>query len=163
MTRAEFSQLRARLRHRRQRRGAVFVEAIIVSAMLMTLMAGGLFFHHLYVAQIKALNDARLAAWSQALNGCNSGVDLGAIWSEAGESSAPIDVDTESAPGFFGTVGHNAGSASETAKAHERVGGSSYTVSAKDSVACNEIAQNKRGDVLSLIGYITANVIPSFF
>ena len=150
-------------RRRRQARGAALVEAIIVSGMLMTLMAGGLFLHRLYAAQQKALGEARLAAWSQALAGCNSGIDLGAVWAEAGESGEPIDVETDSAPSFFGAVGHTSGSASQTAAAHARIGGGSYTLSASDSVACNEIAQNKRGDVASLLGYITSNVVPSFF
>jgi hypothetical protein len=148
---------------RKSARGAVLVEGIIVSSLLMTLMAGGLFLHHLYVAQLKALGDARLAVWSQALHGCSSGVDLAGIWHDAGESAAPIDVDTDSAPSFFGTVSHTSGSASETASAHERAGGASYTLSANDTVACNEIPQNPRGDAISLIGYISANVIPSFF
>ena len=153
----------ALLRARRLARGAVLVEGIIVSSMLITLMAGGLFLHRLYVAQIKALEDARLAAWSQALQGCSSGIDLSGIWQEAGESSAPLDVDTDSAPSFFGAVSHTDGSASETATADARIGGMSYTLSVKDTVACNEIPQNQRGDAISLIGYITANVIPSFF
>jgi hypothetical protein len=152
-----------RLQSRRQARGAVLVEGIIVTSMLMTMMAGGLFLHHLYLAQMKALADARLAAWSQALHGCNSGVDLGGIWRDAGESSAPMDVDTDSAPSFFGAVGHTSGSGSETASAHERAGGKSYTLSVSDSVACNEVAQDERGDVLSLVGYISANIVPSFF
>ena len=153
----------SRLNVHRRARGAVLVEGIIVSSMLITLMAGGWFLHRLYVGQIKALQDARLAAWSQALQGCNSGVDLGGIWHEAGESSAPLDVDTDSAPSFFGTVSHTRGSASETATADARVGGKTYMLSAEDSVACNEVPQNERGDAISLIGYISANLIPSFF
>lgn len=131
--------------------------------MLMTMMAAALFLHHLYLAQMKAIGDARLAAWSQALQGCNSGVDLGGIWQEAGESSTPLDVDTDSTPSFFGAIGHESGSASESAPPHERVGTKAYKISISDSVACNEIPQNERGDAISLIGYITANVIPSFF
>jgi len=156
------TRARRKLRRRRRGRGAALVEAIIVSAMLMTIMAAGLFLHHLYVAQMKALADARLAGWSQALAGCNAGVDLGAIWSESGQNAAPPDVDTESTPGFFGSVGHTAGSASETATAHARIGGGSYTLTAQDSIACNEVAQG-RGDVLSIIGYVSSNVVPSFF
>jgi hypothetical protein len=153
----------ARRKRRQLARGAALVEGIIVTSMLMTLMAGGLFLHHLYLAQMKALADARLAAWSQALQGCNSGVDLGGIWRDAGESSAPLDVDTDAAPSFFGAVSHQSGSASETASAHARVGGKSYTLSASDTVACNEVPQNERGDVISLVGYISANLIPKFF
>ena len=153
----------ARLERRKLARGAALVEGIVVISLLTTMMAGGLFLHHLYLAQMKALGDARLAAWSQALQGCNSGVNLGGIWRDAGESAAPLDVDTDSAPSFFGVVSHESGSASETASAHERAGGKTYTLSASDTVACNEVPQNERGDVLSLIGYITANIIPSFF
>lgn len=154
---------RKRSRARRRGRGAALVEGIVVTSMLTTMMAGGLFLHHLYLAQMKAIGDARLAAWSQALKGCNSGVDLGAIWSEAGESSAPIDVDTDSAPSFFGAVSHNSGSASETATPDGRVGNESYKLTINDSVACDEVPQNQRGDVISLIGYVSANVVPSFF
>lgn len=153
----------ARPKSRTRARGAALVEGIVVTSMLMTLMAGGLFLHHMYLAQMKAIGDARLAAWSQALQGCNSGVDLGGIWSEAGESSAPIDVDTDSAASFFGAVSHTSGSASERATADARVGGMSFTMKTTNSVACNEVPQNQRGDVLSLVGYITANIIPSFF
>jgi len=156
------SNARRRRQSRRRARGAALVEGIIVSSMLMTMMAAGLFLHRLYVAQMKALADARLAGWSQALAGCNAGVDLGAIWSQSGQNAAPPDVDTESTPGFFGSVGHTAGSASETATAHARIGGGSYTLTAQDSIACNEVAQ-ERGDVMSLIGYVTSNAVPSFF
>lgn len=150
------------LRRIRDQRGAALVEAIIVSAMLMTFMAGGLFLHRLYVAQHKASEEARLAAWSQAMQGCSSAVDLNSVWQGAGATEMPVDVDTDSAPSFFGAVSHASGSASKTARAHARVGGGSYTLSASDSVACNEIPQQGRA-VASLIGYITSNIVPSFF
>lgn len=133
-----------------------------MSGMLITFMAGGLFLHRLYVAQHKALEEARLAAWSQALQGCSSAVDLNAVWQNAGASEMPVDADADSAPSFFGAVSHTTGSASRTASAHARVGGGSYTLSANDSVACNEIPQNGR-NVANLVGYITSNIIPSFF
>jgi len=152
-----------RIATRKRTRGAVLVEGIIVATMLTLMMAGGLFLHHLYVAQMKAIGDARLAAWTQALKGCNSAVDLTGIWREAGESSAPVDVDTDSTPSFFGAISHNSGSSSETAKPDVVIGTKTYKVTVNDSVACNEIPQNKRGDILSLVGYISANVVPSFF
>ena len=147
---------------RRQQRGAALVEAIIVSAMLMTFMAGGLFFHRLYVAQHKANEQARLAAWSQAMQGCSSEVDLNAVWQGSGQNEPPVDVDTDSAPGFFGAVSHTSGSASQSASAHARVGGGTYTMSFNTSVACNGIPQKGR-NVATLVGYITSNVVPSFF
>lgn len=152
-----------RRRRLRRARGAVLVEAVIVSALLMTLMAGGLFLHRLYSSKLKAMNDARTAGWSQALRGCNSAVDLNAIWTEIGASSAPIEVETSSAPAFFGSVGHTSGSASEGATAHRRVGGGSYTLSTTNSIACNEVPQSDRGDVIDLLGYIQASVITSDF
>jgi hypothetical protein len=157
-------QLILRSRRRRTARGAALLEAIIVSGMLMTLMAGGLFLHRLYVAQHQALEDARLVAWSRALQGCSSsGIDLHAVWNQAGAAAEPIDVESEVAPGFFGNVSHTTGSATHSAKAHARVGGGNFTLSASDSVACNEIAQSPRGDALDLLGYITASVVPSLF
>jgi hypothetical protein len=149
-------------RRRRAQRGAVLVEAVVVSLMLMMFMATGLFFHRLYVAQHKAIEQARLAAWSQAMQGCASAVDLNSVWQGAGASEPPVDVDTDSAPSFFGAVSHTSGSASQAASAHALAGGGSFTLNASDSVACNEIPQTGR-NVASLVGYITSNVIPSFF
>lgn len=146
----------------RRQRGAVLVEAIIVSSMLMIFMASGLFLHRLYVAQHKAIEEARLAAWSQAMQGCSGAVDLNSVWQGAGATEMPVDVDTDSAPGFFGAVSHTSGSASKTASAHARAGGGSYTLSSSSSVACNEIPQQGR-NVANLVGYITSNIIPSFF
>jgi len=148
---------------RKRTRGAALVEGIVVTTLLMTMMAGGLFLHRLYLARMKAIENARLAAWTQALQGCSSAIDLGAIWQDTGESAAPLDVDTDSTPSFFGAVSHTSGSAAETATPDARVGDKGYRLATSDSVACNEIPQNERGDAISLIGYIGANVIPKFF
>jgi hypothetical protein len=147
---------------RRRQRGAALVEAIIVSSMLMLFMAGGLFLHRLYVAQHKAIEQARLAAWSQAMQGCASQVDLDGVWQGAGLGTPSVDVETESVPGFFGSVNHTSGSASQTATAHGRIGGGSYTLTSSDTVACNEVPQNGR-NVASLVRNITSNIIPSLF
>lgn len=128
----------------------------------MTFMAGGLFLFRLYSAQHRALTEARVAAWSQAMNGCNSAIDLRAIWSEAGNADAPVDVEAERTPSFFGAVGHTAGSASRSATAGARVGGGTYTLSASDRVACNEVANDDRGDITGLVGYLSSNLLPHF-
>ena len=39
----------------------------------------------------------------------------------------------------------------------------SYALSTTNSIACNEVVQDDRGDVAGLIGYIQSNVIPSNF
>jgi hypothetical protein len=153
-------------RRRRGQRGAAFVESIIVSAMLMTFLAGGFFLHRLYVAQHKALEQARLAAWGRAMGGCSSVIDMNAIFEAATNANGgDMDVDTESAPpAFFGAVSHTSASASQTATAHARVGGGSYTLSANDSVACNETVQDEKARNLeSLLGYVTSNLIPNLF
>jgi hypothetical protein len=150
-------------RGRRRQRGAVLVESIIVSVLLMTFLASGLFLHRLYVEQHKAIEQARLAAWSQALPGCHAAVDFRSIWESTGATDAQLDVETDMAPAFFGGVGHTSGSASQEVRAHERLGGGTYTLSATDTVACNEVAQPKGRNIKTLLGYITSNVIPNLF
>jgi hypothetical protein len=157
------SALVSRARRRRRARAAALVEAVIVSALLMTLMAGGLFLHRLYSTKVRVMNNARTAGFSQALAGCNSAIDLNAIWSATGAESAPIDVQTTEAPSFFGAVGHTSGSDTQSASAHARVGGGSYALSTTNSIACNEFVEDDRGDLIGLLGYIQANVIPSNF
>jgi hypothetical protein len=150
------------LRYRRHSRGAVLVEAVIVSAMLMTMMAGGLFLHRLYYAKIQGMGDARAAGWSQALQGCDSPIDLNAVWHQTGATAAPGSVDTGSVPGFFGEISHASGSGSGTAAAHARVGGGSYTLSTSNTIACDEKPQPERGDLASLLGFIQSSFVPNF-
>jgi hypothetical protein len=138
------------------------VEALIVAAMLMTLLAGGLFFHRLYTTQERVMGEARQAAWSKALRGCSSTVDLGSIWADVGPNAAPIDIESEATPSFFGAVRLVGGSANGSVSSPARIGGGSYAMNIKNSVACNEIvAENKRGDLANLLGYVTSNVLPS--
>lgn len=141
----------------------MFVEALIVAAMLMTLLAGGLFFHRLYTTRERVTGEARQAAWSSALRGCSSSVDFGSIWQEAGANAAPIDVETQTTPGFFGAVRLVGGSANGSVASPARIGGGSYALNVKNSVACNEVIAGKRGDLGDLLGYVTSNVLPAFF
>lgn len=136
------------------------MESLIVSALLMTFMAAGLFLHRLYRAQQKAIEDARRAAWSGAMQGCDPGVVLQAIWQDV--SSGPPTFNDAALPPFFGVVSHTSGSASHTASAHARAGGGAYTLSATNQVVCNEIANDKRGDAVGLLKYIGASTLPKF-
>src|SRR5690349_8171441 len=110
---SRFSTLKLR-RQRRSSRGAALVEAIIVSIMLMTMMAGGLFFHRLYEAQHIAIERARLEAWTRSNKGCAEPLDLATIFGLGSEQGEP-DVESDTPPAFFGAVGHTSRSASETA------------------------------------------------
>lgn len=145
---------------RRASRGAALVESLIVSSLLMTFMAAGLFLHRLYLAQQKAVEDARRAAWSQAMKGCNPSVVLQAIWQDV--SSGPPSLAEATLPPFFGVVSHTSGSASHSASAHARAGGGSYTLTATDTVVCNEIGNDEQGDIAGLVRYIGTNTLPKF-
>ncbi len=136
------------------------VEAIIVSGLLVTMMGAGLFLHRVYAAKHRALQDARLAAWLKS-NDCHSAIDMGAVWTQTGLAGEPMDVETQSLPGFFGAVGHTTGSASHQAAANSRGAGGDRTLSASHTVACNEVSQDKRGDAASLLGYMTSNLVPT--
>jgi hypothetical protein len=131
--------------------------------MLMLFMAGGLFLHRLYSAQQKALREARLAAWSQAAKGCQSSIDLGDIWREVvhggGDSGGASD-PLSGVSGFFGVVSHTSSRATQSASASSRIGGGSYSLSASDTIACNEIANDSRGDAHALWAYVSEAVWP---
>jgi hypothetical protein len=152
-----------RLQERRRARGAVFIEALIVSCMLILMMASGVFFHRLYFKRLETVGDARAAVWTQALVGCNQGANLDAISQSNGVNAPDITIDTESVPSFFGSVQHTRGSASGTVNAPAQLGSTSYTLAMTTTVACNEIPASKRGDVKSIISYFSSTLIPSFF
>ncbi|RYZ05491.1 MAG: hypothetical protein EOO73_19770 [Myxococcales bacterium] len=151
---------RKRSRSRRARRGAALVESLIVSALLMTFMAAGLFLNRLYLAQQKAVEEARRTAWSQAMKGCNPSVVMQAIWEDV--KDGPPTLAEATLPAFFGVVSHTSGSASHSASAHARAGGGSYTLTATDTVVCNEIGDNGKGDIAGLLSFIGTNTLPKF-
>ena len=58
------------LRQRRVRRVAVAVEGIIVAMLLVGIVLGTWFMHHVFVAKWQTMQQSRSAAWVSALQGC---------------------------------------------------------------------------------------------
>jgi hypothetical protein len=71
------SQQRRRSRARHSR-GAVYVESIVVSMMLVLLLGGIFFFHKLYAGKLFAMREARAQAWQEAFGGECQGAATGA-------------------------------------------------------------------------------------
>lgn len=146
---------------RRRQRGAVFVESVIVIAVLTLMFAGVVFFQHLYVAKIGAQAAARDRAWQLALDGCNPelpivpllhAVALDQDGAEATNTSAPVET-------FF-TIGHEVGAQSGSSRAPALLGGHNYRLDSSIQLACNETMASPRGDVLDLIFYGVRNLLP---
>lgn len=157
----------ARIRSRRRSRGAIFVEAIIVSAMLCMMMAGALFFHRLYAMKMKTQRESRAAAWGQALPGCNSNIALVALWQAVGVADAVtggeldgLNNDSANAPKWL-SVGRESDVKTATATAHPLVGGQTYTLRTTNSIVCNERGDDDRGDILGVLEYMWTAIIPS--
>jgi hypothetical protein len=150
----------------RRQRGAIFVEAIIVSSMLMTMLAGAIFFHRLYSAKILASREARLAAWQEAEAGCASRLGVGQIFNlininncaDETCSVGGLDTQTDEGPNWL-EMGAKTSEISHTATAHARAGGNQYSMRSKIRVICNESRQNDRGDLASIGKYILDAVI----
>jgi hypothetical protein len=157
---------RQRARFGRRQRGAIFVEAIIVSSMLIVMFASAVFFHALYASKMRATREARLAAWQQAEEGCPStfGVaqlfNLISIDNCADESCSVGGLSTQSDTGpDWLEIGAKTGEMTRTVTADQAIDGRSYTVRAYNRVICNERPQNERGDLASIGEYLLDAVI----
>jgi hypothetical protein len=154
------------LRSARRQRGAIFVEAVIVTTMLTILFAGGVFFHRLYSAKIRAVREARLVAWQQAEEGCPSKFGIGQIFNLISIDRCEddtcqvggLDTQTDDGPDWL-DVGAKTGEAAHTATADRHIGGRSYSARAANRVICNERRQGDRSDLLNLGDYILDAVI----
>lgn len=151
----------------RRQRGAIFVEAIIVCSMLMTMLAGAIFFHSMYSAKILALREARLAAWQVAEEGCASSMGVGQLFSLVADgdcaddncSLGGLDLQSDDKPSWLDT-GAETSEITHTVSAHARAGGRTHSMKAYNRVICNEQRQNARGDLASIGEYIFDAVIP---
>jgi hypothetical protein len=155
----------------RRRRGAIFVEAIIVCSMLMTMLAGAIFFHRMYSAKIRAIREARLAAWQASEAGCPSKFGIGQIFNLSTANMTAINsctddsctvgglnTSSEAGPDWLES-GAKTGDVVHTVTAHERAGGQVHSMRAHNRVICNESRQNARGDLASIGEYILDAVI----
>jgi hypothetical protein len=146
----------------RRQRGAVLIEAAIVSGLLMTLFAGAVFFHRIYSAKIQSIREARLAAWQAAEVGCDSLLGLPQVANlvpfddclDFSCSLGGLGVESEQAPDWLESLGAKTGEGTNVVVSPTRIGGQSYAMAAHNRVICNERNRSERGDILSLFGYI---------
>lgn len=167
----------AKRRRRSRERGAILVESMIVSTLLITSLICALFFHRLYAAKLRAIREARFLAWQSADSPACGGasIDLPGILREAvvglgrptgtpGEFEPPtvragVAGSGRVAPSFFGGIAQRSQTSSSSATAHEALGGATYSMRAVDTVACNETPASPRGDMLSIFGFAARNVL----
>jgi hypothetical protein len=161
---------------RRRTRGAAFVESIIVISMISLMLAGGLFFHRLYMHKFRVMSESRTAAWQGALNGCPTGLGImavgQAIWNSVNNLADcnPLDpgcmVDglssSSTAPTpWVGETGANVPpEVTYTVRNDSMLGGAEFTVKGHYRVVCNETPQSETGDLASLVDYIRDSIWP---
>lgn len=155
-----------RFKARRRGRGAVLVEGAIVISMLMIMMGSALFFHRLYAMKLQTLRTSRAAAWGKALPGCNSAVELVALWQAVGVANAAsgdafdgLNEDSNDAPKWM-AVGRQEDVKSATVTEDQIVGGQSFNVKTIQSVVCNEKGDDTRGDIIGVLEYMWDAIIP---
>jgi hypothetical protein len=155
-------QASKRAARRRQERGAVFVEAIIVCTMLILFLTAGLFLHRLYSAKLGAMREARAATWSTALGGCRHGFELDfanamRFFVAIGKPGAAAFVNP---PDHIGSVAHDRASGDGAVRAPEALGGKTYNLASSMQLACNEHIQSERGDLLNIVEYAVESIVP---
>ncbi len=160
-------QLLSRLKRRRHGRGAVLVEGAIVIAMLMIMMGSALFFHRLYAMKLQTMRMSRAAAWGKALPGCNSAIELVALWQAVGVANAAsgdafdgLNEDSNDVPRWM-DVGREADVKNATVNQDQVIGGRSFDVKTVNSVVCNEKGDDTRGDIIGVLEYMWDAIIPS--
>jgi threonine dehydrogenase-like Zn-dependent dehydrogenase len=159
-------ELLRRLRRRRLSGGAVLVEGVIVIAMLLIMMASALFFHRLYAMKLETMRASRAAAWGKALPGCNSAVELVALWQAVGVANAAsgdafdgLNEDSNDVPKWM-EVGRQADVKSATVNMDQVIGGKSFELKTVNSVVCNEKGDDTRGDIIGVLQYMWDAIIP---
>jgi hypothetical protein len=141
------------------------IEAVLVITVLTLAFAGGIFFHGLFAAKMKANRDARLDVWTRGLKGCSSKLeDADSLLDTSGNASLE-DVDVESPPGFF-KVGHVEKSVTsapvKAAPVLERTATNptgTITFSAHHQIACNDQLQDEKASIFKKIGTAARTII----
>jgi hypothetical protein len=162
MSQASYSSMRSA----RKQRGAIFVEAVIVSLLLMIFFAGAVFFHRMYNAKIQAVRQARLMAWQAAEEGCPSAFGVGQLFNliaidrctDETCSVGGLDTETDETPPWL-ELGAKTSDVAHSVTADRLVGGRTHSMRAHNRVICNERRQNERGDLASIGDYILDAVI----
>lgn len=123
-----------RSRERRLARGAVMVEAVIVTGMIVTVLICGIALFRVYASKINVTRDARFATWKPALDGCGSGADMGSIASAAQLPAGDEPPMPSDAIGNWLALSDNSQGKNEAVPIFGRV----QDVSSQRSVVCNE-------------------------
>jgi hypothetical protein len=128
------------------------IEAIFVISILIIAFAGAIVLHGAYAAKMRANREARLAAWSRALHGCESESGSEELY-DSKDTDGLEDVSEDSPPGFL-KVGHT--SSTQTAsdiKAPAVIGAANLSVSSSQELACNDrMKEEESDDIFGKIG-----------
>ena len=137
-----YEQARRQRRARSNSRGAVAVEALIVTGMLITALGAAVVLHRVYSTHMTMLNEARLAAWQPAIAGCGDAPQAdpaSGMVTDAAQSEEP-DVSMDGTEGWMLVTTHE-----ESRGKSVMVFGNEKQVGAKRSVACNEVKPRDLG------------------
>ena len=131
------------IRHRQ--RGAVAIEAIILSSVLITVLGAGLFVHRAYATKFRTIRDARTAAWQPALRGCAKPPEPGGMANTAtgvGEEGSGDSVTPETFTTWVAAGEHGQPRSEQVEGAN---GFASLTAGSKNQVTCNPITSEEEG------------------
>jgi hypothetical protein len=139
---------------------------VIVIGMLMIMMASALFFHRLYVTKLSTMRLSRAAAWGKALPGCNSAVELVALWqtvalanAASGDSLDGLNEDSNDVPRWM-EVGRQADVKMATLTEDRLIGNKTFDLKTVNSIVCNEKGDDDRGDIIGVLQYMWDSIIP---
>jgi hypothetical protein len=125
------------------------LEGLLVVTMLVVALGGAGFLHHLFAAKMRANREARLAAWSRALEGCTAEGGGDELWNSQ-ENDGLDEISEDSPPGFL-KVGHTSSSTTaDDVRAPNGTTGPSMTSS--QQVACNDHIEGESDSIFSKIG-----------
>jgi len=153
-------------RRQRGREGAALVEAVIASALLLIMLAAIVFVHHLYVAKMDTIVQARAEAWAGGLDGCGGGL-IAAMLDNVGLITALNEAenhDLVDAPEWVTDMGREVGHADpKTVSAGAPLSGGSYTLNHSTSVPCNEFAEDEDGSLVLNLFTAVRQIVPIDF
>jgi hypothetical protein len=150
----------ARVRHgarRRRQRGAILVEALVVTSVLITILALGVYLYGVYAAKYAALRDARLSAWTQVMAGCGAPPNAQALAPAAGSLGGEPQVSEDETLSWL-LVEKRSSSAARRAQAVQAAALEAQTLNGHLTVMCNELTQDGKG-VVGLVNYFAGNVM----
>lgn len=151
-------------RRARAREGAALVQALIVGMTMALTLACVMMFARAYSAKIQAGQLARNLAWSDASQGCPSG-----LMASAGSSGAAAGTEDPEQPGIFGqllTAVFRLSPAQKapgdtSANAPLLLGGETIGFQTVTQFACNE-QPDVHGDITSVVSSVIRQVTNTF-